>query len=213
MGEMRQNPSKTLKPRCQWAKTEPGLVYHDTEWGVPCHDDRALFELLILEGAQAGLSWSTILNKRTGYRRAFDRFDPRRVARYDSRKVQQLLANPEIVRNRLKIAASIRNAEAYLDLQKEFGSFDAYVWRFVGNRPVQNAWRSLLEVPARTPESDAMSKDLAKRGFKFVGSTICYAFMQATGMVNDHVVGCFRWEELRKPANTQPRARRRLRMG
>jgi len=203
MGGMSQNPSKTLKPRCQWANTELSIVYHDTEWGVPCHDDRALFELLILEGAQAGLSWSTILNKRTGYRRAFDNFDPRRVARYDSRKVKQLLANPEIVRNRLKIAASIRNAEAYLEVQKEFGSFDAYVWRFVGNRPVQNARRALGEVPARTPESDAMSKDLATRGFKFVGSTICYAFMQATGMVNDHVVGCFRYREIKRLTQTR----------
>ena len=203
MGGMSQNPSKTLKPRCQWANTELSIVYHDTEWGVPCHDDRALFELLILEGAQAGLSWSTILNKRTGYRRAFDNFDPRRVARYDSRKVKQLLANPEIVRNRLKIAAAIRNAEAYLEVQKEFGSFDAYVWRFVGNRPVQNARRALGEVPARTPESDAMSKDLATRGFKFVGSTICYAFMQATGMVNDHVVGCFRYRQIKRLTQTR----------
>jgi DNA-3-methyladenine glycosylase I len=202
MGGMRQNPSKTLKPRCQWANTDLSIVYHDAEWGVPCHDDRALFELLILEGAQAGLSWSTILNKRTGYRRAFDNFDPRRVARYDSRKVKQLLANPEIVRNRLKIAASIRNAEAYIDVQKEFGSFDAYVWRFVGARPVQNARRSLREVPARTPESDAMSKDLLKRGFKFVGSTICYAFMQATGMVNDHVVECFRYREIKRAVSS-----------
>jgi DNA-3-methyladenine glycosylase I len=177
-------------------------VYHDTEWGVPCHDDRALFELLILEGAQAGLSWSTILNKRTGYRRAFDNFDPRHVARYDTRKVKQLLANPEIVRNRLKIAAAIRNALAYLDVQKEFGSFDAYVWRFVGARPVQNARRSLREVPARTPESDAMSKDLLKRGFKFVGSTICYAFMQATGMVNDHVLECFRYREIKRAVSS-----------
>jgi len=206
MGGMSQNPSKTLKPRCQWANTELSIVYHDTEWGVPCHDDRALFELLILEGAQAGLSWSTILNKRAAYQRAFDHFDPRRVARYDSRKVKQLLANPEIVRNRLKIAASIRNAEAYLEVQKEFGSFDAYVWRFVGNRPVQNARRALGEVPARTAESDAMSKDLAKRGFKFVGSTICYAFMQATGMVNDHVVGCFRYGEIKRAVSSSGRS-------
>jgi DNA-3-methyladenine glycosylase I len=206
MGGMSQNPSKMLKPRCQWANTELSIVYHDTEWGVPCHDDRALFELLILEGAQAGLSWSTILNKRAGYQRAFDHFDPRRVARYDSRKVKQLLANPEIVRNRLKIAAAIRNAEAYLDVQKEFGSFDAYVWRFVGNRPVQNARRSLREVPARTPESDAMSKDLATRGFKFVGSTICYAFMQATGMVNDHVVTCFRYREIKRAVSSSGRS-------
>ena len=209
MGGMRQNPSKTLKPRCQWANTELSIVYHDAEWGVRCHDDRALFELLILEGAQAGLSWSTILNKRTGYRRAFDNFDPRRVARYDSRKIKQLLANPEIVRNRLKIAASIRNAEAYLDVQKEFGSFDAYVWRFVGGRPVQNSRRSLREVPARTPESDAMSKDLLKRGFKFVGSTICYAFMQAVGMVNDHTIDCFRYEDVSHSVGREPRRQSR----
>jgi DNA-3-methyladenine glycosylase I len=189
MGGMRQ------KQRCEWATTDPMILYHDTEWGVPQHDDRALFELLILEGAQAGLSWSTILNKRAGYQRAFDRFDPRRVARYDDRKVGQLLANPEIVRNRLKIAAVIQNAKVYLEVQNEFGSFDAYIWRFVKNRPIQNAWHS--QIPARTAESDAMSKDLAKRGFKFVGSTICYAFMQATGMVNDHAVKCFRYREVR----------------
>jgi DNA-3-methyladenine glycosylase I len=163
---------------------------------VPLHDDRALFEFLILEGAQAGLSWSTILNKRDGYRRAFDHFDARRVARYDARRVNQLLANAEIVRNKLKIHAAIQNAKAFLDVQKEFGSFDAYIWQFVGGRPIQNAWRSLREVPARTAESDLMSKDLAKRGFKFVGSTICYALMQATGMVNDHLVGCFRYREV-----------------
>jgi len=184
------------KPRCEWAKTDLGIAYHDTEWGVPHHDDITLFELLILEGAQAGLSWAMILEKRAGYRRAFDRFDPRRVARYDQLKVRHLLGNPEIVRNRLKIAAAVRNARAYLSVQKEFGSFDAYLWRFVGNRPIQNVWRSLREIPARTPESDALSKDLLKRGFKFVGSTICYAFMQATGMVNDHVVGCFRHREI-----------------
>jgi DNA-3-methyladenine glycosylase I len=164
---------------------------------VPQHDDHALFELLILEGAQAGLSWSTILNKRDGYRRAFDNFDARRIARYDARKIKQLMANPEIVRNRLKIAASVQNAKAFLEVQKEFGSFDAYIWRFVGSRSIQNARRSLNEVPARTAESDAMSKDLKKRSFKFVGSTICYAFMQATGMVNDHVVGCFRYREVK----------------
>jgi DNA-3-methyladenine glycosylase I len=172
-----------------------------------------LFELLILEGAQAGLSWSTILNKRAGYRRAFDKFDARRVARYDARKVKQLLANPEIVRNRLKIAAAIQNAKAFLAIQKEFGSFDAYIWQFVGKRPIQNAWRAPREVPARTAESDAMSKDLVTRGFKFVGSTICYAYMQATGMVNDHAVGCFRWEEVRRVGNKQARARRRSTAG
>jgi len=170
------------------------------EWGVPLHDDRALFELLILEGAQAGLSWSTILNKRAGYRRAFDNFDARCVARYDARKARQLLANTEIVRNRLKIAAAVQNAKAFVAVQKECGSFDDYIWRFVGGQPIQNARRSLGEVPARTAESDAMSKDLAKRGFKFVGSTICYAFMQATGMVNDHLVDCFRYTEVQKLA-------------
>lgn len=184
------------KQRCDWAKAEPNTSYHDREWGVPHHDDRALFELLILEGAQAGLSWTTILNKRPGYRRAFDNFDARRVARYDTRKVQQLLANSEIVRNRLKIAAAVQNAKAFLEVQQEFGGFDAYIWRFVGGQPIQNSWRSLSEVPARTDASDAMSKDLAKRGFKFVGSTICYAFMQATGMVNDHLVTCFRYREV-----------------
>jgi DNA-3-methyladenine glycosylase I len=195
--------------RCGWAKGEPNIAYHDEEWGVPSHDDRHLFELLILEGAQAGLSWSTILNKRAGYRRAFDNFDARRVARYDARKVKQLLANPAIVRNRLKIGAAIQNAKAFLAVQEEFGSFDAYIWQFVGKQPLQNARRAMGELPAKTAESDAMSKDLAKRGFKFVGSTICYAFMQATGMVNDHVVGCFRWAELRKPASTKLAARQR----
>lgn len=183
------------KQRCDWATAEPNITHHDTEWGVPHHDDRALFELLILEGAQAGLSWTTILNKRAGYRRAFDNFDARRVARYDARKVQQLLEDSEIVRNRLKIAAAVQNAKAFLEVQKEFGSFDAYIWRFTSGQPIQNAWHSLREAPTRTDESDAMSKDLAKRRFKFVGSTICYAFMQATGMVNDHLVTCFRYRE------------------
>jgi DNA-3-methyladenine glycosylase I len=191
------------KSRCDWAKTEPNISYHDTEWGVPQHDDRALFELLILEGAQAGLSWSTILNKRDEYRRAFDNFEARRIARYDARKIKQLLGNPEIVRNRLKIAATVQNAKAFLAVQEDFGSFDAYIWRFVGNQPIQNAWRSLSEVPASTAESDAMSKDLKKRSFKFVGSTICYAFMQATGMVNDHVVGCFRRGEVQRSIPTR----------
>ena len=195
-------PRDSQKRRCEWATTEAGITYHDTEWGVPLHDDRALFELLILEGAQAGLSWSTILNKRAGYRRAFDNFDARRVARYDARKVKQLLANAEIVRNTLKVKAAIKNAQEFLGVQKEFGSFDAYIWQFVGGRPLQNARRSIREVPARTVESDAMSKDLAKRGFKFVGSTICYAFMQATGMVNDHVVGCFRYREISQSQRT-----------
>jgi len=176
--------------RCPWPKTELDIAYHDEEWGVPLHDDRALFELLILEGAQAGLSWSTILKKRANYRRAFDRFDARKIARYDDRKVAALLADPGIVRNRLKIAATITNARAFLAVQKEFGSFDRYLWGFVGGKPIINHRRTMEDVPARTPASDALSKDLLKRGFKFVGSTIIYAFMQASGMVNDHLVTC-----------------------
>jgi DNA-3-methyladenine glycosylase I len=172
------------------------IAYHDTEWGVPVHDDRILFEFLILEGAQAGLSWSTILKKRAAYRQAFAEFDPFRVAAYDESKVAELLANPGIVRNRRKIEAAIGNARALLAIQREFGSFDAYVWRFVGGQPKVNAWRSLAELPTTTPESEALSRDLARRGFKFIGSTICYAFMQAVGMVNDHVVDCFRYGEL-----------------
>jgi DNA-3-methyladenine glycosylase I len=172
------------------------MAYHDKEWGVPIHDDCALFEFLILEGAQAGLSWSTILNKRPAYRAAFNRFDPRKVARYDEAKIAALLENAGIVRNRLKVRAAVRNAQAFLALQKEFGSFDIYIWKFAGGSPMQNRRRGLQDVPARTAESDAMSKDLAKRGFTFVGSTICYAFMQATGMVNDHVMECFRHKEL-----------------
>jgi DNA-3-methyladenine glycosylase I len=172
------------------------MAYHDKEWGVPIHDDRALFEFLILEGAQAGLSWSTILNKRPAYRAAFNRFDPRKVARYDEAKIAALLENAGIVRNRLKVRAAVRNAQAFLALQKEFGSFDIYIWKFAGGSPMQNRRRGLQDVPARTAESDAMSKDLAKRGFTFVGSTICYAFMQATGMVNDQVMECFRHKEL-----------------
>lgn len=194
------------KQRCDWAKAEPNLTYHDTEWGVPHHDDGALFEMLILEGAQAGLSWTTILNKRLGYRRAFSNFEARRVARYDARKLQRLFENPEIVRNRLKIAAAVQNAKAFLEVQKEFGSFDSYIWQFAGGHPIQNKRRALREVPARTDESDAMSKDLAKRGFKFIGSTICYAFMQATGMVNDHLVTCFRYREV-TAARPQPAGR------
>ena len=176
--------------RCAWAQAEPNISYHDQEWGVPLHDDRALFELLILEGAQAGLSWTTILNKRENYRRAFDGFDAQKIARYGAKKVASLLADAGIVRNRLKIAATIRNAQAFLDVQKEFGSFDRYLWSFVGGKPIVNRRRTMQEVPARSPESDAMSKDLLQRGFKFVGSTICYAFMQASGMVNDHLVTC-----------------------
>jgi len=178
--------------RCPWAKGEVYVRYHDEEWGVPVHDDRTLFEFLILEGAQAGLSWSTILNKRDNYRKAFDRFDPKRVARYDRRKIQQLLRDPGIVRNRLKIASAIANAKSFLLVQQEFGTFDRYIWQFVEGKPRVNSWKSLSEVPARTPESDAMSKDLKRRGFNFVGSTICYAFMQGVGMVNDHVTDCFR---------------------
>ena len=178
--------------RCPWPTSERYLAYHDQEWGVPQHDDRVLFEFILLEGAQAGLSWSTILNKRENYRSAFDGFDAEKIARYGPRKVATLLADPGIVRNRLKVAAAIANARALLAVQREFGSFDRYLWRFAGGRPIQNAWRIMKQVPARTPESDAMSKDLKKRGFKFVGSTICYAFMQATGMVNDHLVTCLR---------------------
>ncbi len=184
------------KTRCGWAVGELSIRYHDEEWGVPLHDDRRLFEFLILEGAQAGLSWNTILNKRENYRKAFDQFDPQRVAKYDRRKVQQLLRDTGIVRNQLKIASAIGNAKAFLQVQKEFGTFDRYIWQFVGGKPRVNALKSMKEIQPRTQESDAMSKDLKKRGFKFVGSTICYAFMQATGMVNDHLVSCFRYQEL-----------------
>jgi DNA-3-methyladenine glycosylase I len=183
--------------RCGWAKGELYERYHDTEWGVPLHDDRMLFEFLVLEGAQAGLSWSTILNKRENYRKAFAGFDPKRVARYDERKITSLLENPGIVRNQLKVRSAVTNAKAFLKVQKEFGSFDKYIWSFVGGKPVQNYWATMKDVPPRTAESDAMSRDLLKRGFTFVGSTICYAHMQATGMVNDHVVTCFRHKELR----------------
>lgn len=183
-------------PRCPWPTDPRYRAYHDEEWGVPVRDDRRLFEMLILEGAQAGLSWVTILKKRDNYRVAFDRFDPVRVAKYDERKTAALLANEGIVRNRLKIAAAIQNAKAFLAVQSEFGTFDAYVWQFVGGNPKQNRWRTMQEVPARTAESDAMSRDLLARGFKFVGSTICYAFMQAVGMVNDHLVSCYRHAEL-----------------
>ena len=182
--------------RCPWATGELSIVYHDREWGVPLHNDRKLFELLILEGAQAGLSWSTILQKRENYRKAFDRFDPSKVARYNARKIDQLLKNPGIVRNRLKINAAVQNARAFLAVQEEFGAFDPYIWQFVGGHPKKNRWKTMSELPARTAESDAMSKDLIHRGFKFVGSTICYAFIQATGMVNDHVRDCFRWSQI-----------------
>lgn len=183
--------------RCPWPGSDPLYQsYHDQEWGVPVHDDRLLFEFLTLEGAQAGLSWITILRKRSAYRAAFAGFDPEVVARYDAAKVAELLANPGIVRNRLKVASTISNAHTFLQLQAEFGSFAAYQWRFVDGQPLQNAWRSLTEVPASTPVSDALSRDLKQRGFRFVGSTICYAYMQAVGMVNDHLVDCFRWREL-----------------
>ena len=186
------------KSRCPWPTTDLYLAYHDEEWGVPLHDDQQLFEMLLLEGAQAGLSWITILNKRENYRKAFDHFDARKMARYDEKKVAELLADPGIVRNRLKVAAAIKNAQAYLKVKKEFGSFDHYIWRFVGGKPIVNHWSAATGVPARTQESDAMSKDLLKHGFKFVGSTICYAYMQATGMVNDHHVTCYRHKECAK---------------
>jgi DNA-3-methyladenine glycosylase I len=182
--------------RCDWARNDLAIAYHDREWGVPQHDDRVLFEFLILEGAQAGLSWDTILRKRENYRAAFDNFDPKKISRYDQRKIKALMANEGIVRNRLKILSAVKNAQAFLEVQKEFGSFDRYIWQFVGGKPNVNARSSLRQLPSRTAESDAMSKDLKKRGFTFVGSTICYAFMQAVGMVNDHLVTCFRYREV-----------------
>ena len=190
--------------RCAWARDPLSIAYHDEEWGVPQHDDRVLFEFLVLEGAQAGLSWSTILNKRRAYRRAFDRFDPRKVARYDEKRVAELLANDGIVRNKLKVGSAIQNARALLELQTEFGSFDRYIWQFVNGSPRRNRWRQMDQVPARTAESDAMSRDLQKRGFTFVGSTICYAYMQAVGMVNDHLVSCFRYRELQPRESQRP---------
>jgi len=186
-----------MNHRCEWCGDDSLYVeYHDQEWGVPVHDDRKLFEMLILEGAQAGLNWLTILRKRENYRKAFDNFDAKKVAKYDKAKVAKLLADAGIVCNRLKIAAIIQNARAFLEVQKEFGSFDQYIWQFVGGTPKNNKWKNLKELPPKTAESDAMSKDLKKRGFSFVGSTICYAFMQAVGMVNDHVVRCFRYREV-----------------
>ena len=182
--------------RCPWAQKEINIPYHDEEWGVPVHDDRLLFEFLILEGAQAGLSWDTILQKRARYREVFDDFDAGKIARYDSKKVRALLKDPGIIRNRLKIASTISNAQVFLRVQKDFGSFDLYLWQFVGGKPIKNSWKLPKQVPARTKESDAMSKDLQKRGFRFVGSTICYAFMQATGMVNDHLLTCFRYRQV-----------------
>ena len=183
--------------RCAWAGTDPLYAdYHDTEWGVPVHDDQRLFEFVILEGAQAGLSWITILRKRDNYRAAFDQFNSEKIARYSAKKIERLLQDPGIVRNRLKVAAAVTNAQAFLKVQKEFGSFDRYQWQFVGGAPIQNGWKTHKQIPTSTPESDAMSKDLKKRGFKFAGSTICYAHMQACGMVNDHTVDCFRHREL-----------------
>src|SRR5450759_3175081 len=184
--------------RCAWALASQQYIdYHDNEWGVPVHDDRKLFEMLILEGVQAGLSWSLILTTRVGYFEAYDGFDANKIAHYDDRKVQELLANPEIVRNQLKVKATIQNARSFLEVQSQCGSFDAFLWRFVDGRSLQNAWQTMQEVPASTRQSDAMSKELKQRGFTFVGSTICYAFMQAVGMVNDHMVPCFRWQDVR----------------
>lgn len=186
-----------MKKRCQWCGDDPLYTkYHDDEWGVPLHDDQRLFEMLILEGAQAGLSWITVLRKRENYRRAFDNFDAEKIARYDEQKVASLLQNPGIIRNKLKIRAAVTNAQSFLEVQEEYGSFDTYIWQFVDGKPITNSYKDLHEIPAKTKESDAMSKDLIKRGFKFVGSTICYAHMQATGMVNDHVVSCFRYREV-----------------
>ena len=186
-----------MKYRCEWAGTDPiYIAYHDTEWGVPLHEDRKLFEFLILDGAQAGLSWITILKKRQNYRKAFDQFDPQKIARYNTRKIKQLLSNPGIIRNKLKVEAAVLNARAFLKIQKEFGSFDAYIWQFVGGRTRKNRWKKISEIPAYSDESKAMSNDLKKRGFKFVGPTICYAFMQAAGLVNDHTLDCFRYNEV-----------------
>ncbi len=190
--------SGTVVQRCPWARGEQYFAYHDDEWGVPVHDDCRLFEFLILEGAQAGLSWQTILKKRENYRQAFSQFDPQRVARYGDRERAKLLENAGIVRNRLKIASAIGNAQAFLAVQEEYGTFDRYLWRFVDGKPKQNAWKSLDQVPARTPESDTLSKELKRRGFRFVGTTICYAYMQAVGMVNDHLVSCYRHSQLRR---------------
>ena len=193
--------------RCPWPRNPLAIAYHDTEWGAPVHDDRVLFEFLILEGAQAGLSWDTILAKRDRYRRVYANFDPARIARFDARKRAALLADPGIVRNRLKIAASIDNARAFLEVRDEFGAFDAYIWSFIGGQPRLNRWRSRTQVPAQTPESDAMSKSLKSRGFRFVGPTICYAFMQAAGMVNDHLTSCFRHRQLDSSHGRPRRAR------
>ena len=191
--------------RCAWCGTDSlYLNYHDVEWGVPVHDDRRLFEMLVLDGAQAGLSWLTILRKRENYRQAFDGFDPELIARYDEQRIAQLLADPGIVRNRLKVEAAVKNARGYLTVQERHGAFVSFLWRYVGGTPRQNAWRTLAEVPARTAEAEAMSRDLKRLGFVFVGPTICYAFMQAVGMVNDHTINCFRHRELREPETPTP---------
>lgn len=185
--------------RCGWSITDPLMIeYHDNEWGVPLHDDRKHFEFIVLDGAQAGLSWQTVLRKRETYRKAFDNFDYGKVARYNENKITELLNDPGIIRNRLKVNSAVQNAKAFLEVRKEFGTFDEYIWQFVGGNPIHNSWKSLKELPAKTPISDAMSKDMKKRGFNFVGSTICYAYMQAAGMVNDHTVDCFRHRELRR---------------
>ncbi|MEM7007531.1 MAG: DNA-3-methyladenine glycosylase I [Thermodesulfobacteriota bacterium] len=190
--------NRKTKKRCEWCGTEPIYVdYHDKEWGVPVHDDRLHFEMIILDGAQAGLSWITILKRRDSYREAFDNFDVEKVSKYSEKKIEKLLTNPGIIRNRLKVNSTVQNANAFLKIQDEFGSFDSYIWQFVGNNTIENKWKKMSEVPAKTAESDAMSKDLKKRGFSFVGSTICYAYMQAAGMVNDHTVSCYRYEELK----------------
>ncbi len=187
-----------MKRRCEWGTSSQLYIdYHDNEWGVPIHDDRILFEFLILEGAQAGLSWETVLKKRENYRKAFSNFDPVKISRYGDKKIEALLGNKGIIRNRVKITSAINNAKRFLEVQKEFGSFDSYIWTFVDGKPIINSFKSMQEIPATTEESDAMSKDLKKRGFKFVGPTICYAHMQATGMVNDHVVDCFRYKEIK----------------
>lgn len=209
-----KSQSKTLpktqsKTRCSWAVSELALAYHDNEWGAPVHDDRLLFEFLILEGAQAGLSWETILRKRENYRKAFDGFDPARVARFDARRVEHLLADPGIVRNRLKVAAAVKNAALFLEIQREFGSFDKFIWQFVGGKPKQNAWNNASQVPSHTTESDAMSRELLRRGFRFTGSTICYAFMQAVGMVNDHFTSCFRYRQVQVGGVKPPLRKRR----
>ena len=186
---------------CSWPKNDPLMMaYHHTEWGVPLHDDRKLFEFMVLDAFQAGLSWQIVLKKREGFRKAFDHFDFKKIAKYNEDKIQQLLKDEGIIRNQLKIRATVNNAQRFIEVQKEFGTFDKYIWQFTGNKTIHNKWKQLSEIPAKSPESDAMSKDLQKRGFKFVGSTICYAFMQAAGMVNDHMVNCIRYKELKKPS-------------